>query len=342
MDPFEKVTVGNTGVEVPRLGLGTAPLSGMVLGDGLYGGTAHDEAVSIINRARELGISYVDTAPLYGTGRAEARVGMSAYATSGASGRDSFVISTKIGRVLNPVATGISITNDPDGIGELEAVNTWTRDDVHRSIEESLKRLHLDRIDIIYVHDPDVEPYGEDQAVNEAFPALIELRDQGVIRAIGCGMNEWQMPLEFIQRFDLDIVLLAGRYTLLDHSGLSDFLPACVERNVRIAVGGPYNSGILARDLSKPVTFDYEQAPAQLVERAHKLTEICMTHGVDLKAAALQFVLAHPAIATAIPGAQSVAELEQNIAMVQQNIPAVLWSDMRTAGLIPDEAPTPA
>ena len=338
MNPFEKVAIGDTGVEVPRLGLGTAPLSGMVLGDGLYGGTAHEEAVRIIDRAREVGVSYVDTAPLYGNGRAEARVGMSTYSSAD---RDSFVISTKIGRVLNAVPGGVTPEDDSDGIGELAAVNSWTRDNVHRSIEESLVRLKLDRIDIIYVHDPDVEPYGEGQAVNEAFPALIELREQGVIKAIGCGMNEWQMPLRFIQRFNLDIILLAGRYTLLDHSGLSEFLPACVERNVKITVGGPYNSGILARDLSKPVTFDYEQAPDILLDRARKLTEICVAHGVDLKAAALQFVLAHPAVATAIPGVQSVAELEQNIALVQQEIPAGLWSDMRSAGLIPDAAPTP-
>ncbi len=338
MDPFQKIQLGKTDLTVPRLGLGTAPLSGMVLGDGLYGGTAHGEAIRVIDRAQELGISYVDTAPLYGCGRAEARVGQSAYT---AADRDSFVISTKIGRVLNPVVSGISPEMDPDGIGELEPVNTWTRDDVHRSIEESLKRLNLDSIDIIYVHDPDVEDYGEDQAVNEAFPALIELREQNVIKAIGCGMNEWQMPLKFIQQFDLDIVLLAGRYTLLDHTGLEEFLPACVERDVKITVGGPYNSGILARDLSQPVTFNYEQAPENLVKQASRLTEICVAHGVDLKAAALQFVLAHPAVATAVPGAQSIAELEQNIAMVQQEIPDALWSDMRSAGLIPDNAPTP-
>jgi D-threo-aldose 1-dehydrogenase len=243
---------------------------------------------------------------------------------------------------VNAYYSSLPKSDDPDGIGELAAVNSWTRDNVHRSIEESLVRLKLDRIDIIYVHDPDVELYGEGQAVNEAFPALIELREQGVIKAIGCGMNEWQMPLRFIERFDLDIILLAGRYTLLDHSGLSEFLPACVERNVKITVGGPYNSGILARDLSKPVTFNYEQAPEHLLGRARRLTEICVAHEVDLKAAALQFVLAHPAVATAIPGAQSVAELDQNIAMVQQDIPAALWSDMRSAGLIPDDAPTPA
>jgi len=338
MDPFAKVQIGSTGVSVPRLGLGTAPLSGMVLGDGLYGGTAHDEAVKVIDRAQELGISYVDTAPLYGSGRAEARVGQSAYASAE---RDSFVISTKIGRVLNPAEGGLSAEGDPDGIGELLPVNTWTRDDVHRSIEDSLKRLNLDSIEIIYVHDPDVETYGEKQAVNEAFPALIELREQSVIKAIGCGMNEWQMPLKFIQQFDLDIILLAGRYTLLDHSGLGEFLPACVERDVKITIGGPYNSGILARDLSQPVTFDYEEASSDLVATARRLTEICVAHGVDLKAAALQFVLAHPAVATAVPGAQSIAELEQNIAMVQQEIPAAVWSDMRSAGLIPNNAPTP-
>ena len=143
-------------------------------------------------------------------------------------------------------------------------------------------------------------------------------------------------------RFDLDIILLAGRYTLLDHSGLSEFLPECVNRNVKIAVGGPYNSGILARDLSKPVTFDYEPAPENLVTKARELTKICLDHQVDLKAVALQFVLAHPAIATAIPGAQSIAELEENIKMVRQDIPATLWTSMREAGLIPQNAPTPS
>ena len=339
MDPFKKVELGNTGVKVPRLGLGTAPLSGATLGDGLYGGTAHGEAVRILDRAQQLGISYVDTAPLYGTGRAEARIGFSAYTSVD---RDSFVISTKIGRVLDPMSDGLAARDDPDGIGELVAVNSWTRDNVLRSLEDSLKRLNTDHIDIVYVHDPDVETYGKEQAINEAFPTLIELKEQKVIKAIGCGMNEWQMPLDFIQRFDLDIILLAGRYTLLDHSGLSQFLPECVNRNVKIAVGGPYNSGILARDLSKPVTFDYEPAPDDLVAQARELTKICLEHHVDLKAVALQFVLAHPAIATAIPGAQSIAELEENIKMVQQDIPATLWTSMREAGLIPQNAPTPS
>jgi D-threo-aldose 1-dehydrogenase len=338
MNPFDTVHVGSAKLPVMRLGLGGAPLSGMVLADGLYGGSAHDEAVRIIKRAYELGIRYFDTAPLYGNGRSEARFrdGLAR------APRDSFVLSTKIGRVLDPAPGGSTSTDNPDRLPDLISVNTWTRDNVHRSIEESLERLGMDRIDIIYVHDPDQETFGEQQAMDEAFPALIELREQGVIKAIGCGMNLWEMPARFVRRFDLDIILLAGRYTLLDHSGLSEFLPLCVERNVKIAVGGPYNSGILARDLDGPVSFNYEPAPPALIERARRLKAIANHHVVDLKAAALQFVLAHPAVATVIPGAQTVGELEQNISMVKKHIPGGMWRDMRNAGLIPDEAPTPA
>ena len=337
MNPFETVPVGPYDLPVMRLGLGGAPLSGMVLADGLYGGSAHDEAVRIIKRAYELGIRYFDTAPLYGSGRSEARF------RDGLAGvpRDSFVLSTKIGRVLDPAPGGNPSADNPDRLPELIPVNSWTRSNVQRSIEESLERLNLDYIDIIYLHDPDQEEFGEQQATDEAFPALIEMREQGLVKAIGCGMNIWEMPARFVRRFDLDIILLAGRYTLLDHSGLSEFLPLCEERNVKIAIGGPYNSGILARDLDGPVSFDYEPAPAELVEKARNLETICKRHNVDLKAAALQFVLAHPAVATVIPGAQTVDELEQNIRMVQLEIPGEVWSEMRADGLIPDEAPTP-
>lgn len=337
MNPFETVPVGPYNLPVMQLGLGGAPLSGMVLADGLYGGSPHDEAVRVIKRAYSLGIRYFDTAPLYGAGRSEARFrdGLADLP------RDSFVLSTKIGRVLDPAPDGNSSTENPDKLPDLIPVNSWTRSDVKRSIEESLERLGLDRIDIIYVHDPDQEEFGEQQANDEAIPALIELREEGTIKAIGCGMNIWEMPARFVRRFDLDIILLAGRYTLLDHSALSEFLPLCVERNVKIAVGGPYNSGILARDLDGPVSFNYEPAPLDLIEKARRLTAICDHHSVDLKAAALQFVLAHPAVATVIPGAQTVGELEQNVALVQKHIPSGLWQDMRGEGFIPPEAPTP-
>ena len=337
MDPLEKVAIGNQGVEVTRLGLGGAPLSGMVLGDGLYGGTAHDEAGRIIQRALEIGINYFDTAPLYGVGRSEVRYGA---ALSGVA-RDSYVISTKVGRVLELYEGGMSAEESPDNFADHYAVDSWTRDDVLRSIEDSLVRLQTDHVEIVLVHDPDTQPYGEKQAVEEAFPTLIELRDQGTIKAIGCGMNEWQMPAKFIRAFDIDAVLLAGRYTLLDHSAYAEFLPLCVERDVKIIVGGPYNSGILARDLDGDVTFDYEIAPQHLVDQARRLDAVCRRYGVDLKAAALQFVLAHPAVGTAVPGAQSVDELEENFALVGQEIPGDVWAEMKLEGLIPRDAPTP-
>ena len=337
MNPLEKVAIGNQGVEVTRLGLGGAPLSGMVLGNGLYGGTASDEAGRIIRRALELGINYFDTAPLYGVGRSEVRYGAALRDVD----RDSYFISTKVGRVLEPVEGGVSADESPDNFADHYAVDSWTRDNVLRSIEDSLGRLQTDHVEIVLVHDPDTQPYGEKQAMEEAFPTLIELREQGIIKAIGCGMNEWQMPARFIRAFDIDAVLLAGRYTLLDHDAYPEFLPLCVERDVKIIVGGPYNSGILARDLDGDVTFDYEIAPQHLVDQARRLDAVCRRHDVDLKAAALQFVLAHPAVGTVVPGAQSVSEVEENFALVGQEIPCDVWAEMKAEGLIPEDAPTP-
>ena len=336
MDPLEKVAIGNQGCEVTRLGLGGAPLSGMVLGDGLFGGTASDEAKRIIRRALELGINYFDTAPLYGAGRSEVRYGA---ALKGID-RASFAISTKVGRVLEPVEGGMTADESPDNFADHYSVDSWTRDDVLRSIEDSLARLQTDRLDIVLVHDPDTQPYGEKQAMEEAFPTLIELREQGVIKALGCGMNEWQMPAKFVRAFDIDAVLLAGRYTLLDHDAYDEFLPLCVERNTKIIIGGPYNSGILARDLDGEVTFNYELAPQHLVDLARRLDAVCRRYGVDLKAAALQFVLGHPAVATVVPGAQSVQELEHNFTLVGEEIPGDVWSEMKAEGLIPEDAPT--
>ena len=337
MNPLDKVAIGKHGVEVTQLGLGGAPLSGMVLGDGYYGGIASEEAGRIIRRAHELGINYFDTAPLYGQGRSEVRYGSALKDFD----RNSFVISTKVGRVLELVEGGMTAEESPDNFAEHFCVDSWTRDDVLRSIEESLERLQTDHVEIVLVHDPDRAPHGERQAIDEGFPTLLELREQGVIKALGCGMNEWEMPAAFIRRFDIDAVLLAGRYTLLDHDAYDEFLPLCVERDVKIIVGGPYNSGILARDLSGYVSFNYEPAPAHLVEHARKLDAVCRRHGVDLKAAALQFVLAHPAVGTVIPGAQSVPELEQNFDLVGHELPADVWSEMKAEGLIPADAVTP-
>ncbi len=336
MKPTDKVKIGKAGVEVTRLGLGGAPLSGMTLAGGLYGGSARDEAVRIIRRANDLGVGYFDTAPLYGNGRSEARFA----AALSSLPRNSFVISTKVGRVLNLKDPKRSATVAPDGLPELEAKFDLTRDGILRSLDESLKRLKMDKVEILLLHDPDVENL-EDAACKTAFPTMIRLREEGIVGAIGCGMNIWEMPARFIKRFPLDVVLLAGRYTLLDQQALPEFLPLCVEQGVKIVVGGPYNSGILARDLNKPVTFNYEPAAAPLVEKAKTLKAVCDRHKVDLKAAALQFVLAHPAIATAIPGAQTVSELEQNLSAVSVKIPVQLWAELKHEQLIPANAPTP-
>ena len=222
----------------------------------------------------------------------------------------------------------------------MEDVFDYTRDGIRRSLEDSLVRLNTDRVEILLLHDADQGGL-EKEGFETALPALVELRDEGVVKAIGCGMNEWEMTARFVRVFDLDYVLLAGRYTLLEQGALDEFLPLCEERGVKIAVGGPYNSGVLARDLDGPVTYDYEIAPAEMIERARALKMVCERNGVDLKAAAIQFVVAHPAVATVIPGATTLAELEQNLQMAQAPIPSALWDDLRSENLIHPDAPTP-
>lgn len=336
MNPFDRIEIRRTGVKVTRLGLGGAPLSGMELAGGLYGGSAFDEAVKIVKRAYDLGVRYFDTAPLYGAGRSEARF------AAGLAGipRASYVISSKVGRVLELESPGKAEATGPEKLPGLKARFDLSPDGIRRALDETLTRLKTDHVEIIFLHDPDVEKL-EESANKTAFPTLLKLREEGLVKAIGTGMNEWEMPLRFIRRFDLDVVLLAGRYTLLDQSGLAEFMPECEKRQVKVVVGGPYNSGILARDLSGPVTFNYAKAPPQLIEKAKALKAVCDRHKVNLKAAALQFVLAHPAVAAAIPGAQGVAELEENVRLTSARIPMDLWRELKTEKLIPPTAPVP-
>lgn len=337
MNPFELRPIGDTGISVTALGLGGAPLSGMVLSDGLFGGVGRNQAIELITAAHKLGIKYFDTAPVYGDGRSEVRLG---HVLSNIP-REDFVISTKVGIVLDPDPIAMNPTKDDDGLGRLIRVNTWKRDGVLRSINDSLRRLNLDYVDIVYMHGPNTKPFGEKQSNTEGFPTLIELREQGLIKAIGCGMDQWEMGASFIKRFDLDIVLLAGRYTLLDHSGLSHFLPLCEKNNVKVAIGGPFNSGILAKNLTSPVSYDYKRAPLNLVERAKRINSICIRYNIDLKAAALQFVYAHPSVVTVIPGVESVGELKENISLSKKSIPKEFWRELQEQQLIPKDAPTP-
>ena len=337
MNPFEPIAIGKSGVTVTRLGLGGAGLSGMVLADGIYQGSGYDEALRIIRHSYELGIRHFDTAPLYGAGRSEVRYG----AVLSELPRHSFSLSTKVSRRLVPEdPSDLSISGD-DGIPEFTCEFDFTAHGIRQTLESSLERLRLDSVDILYLHDSDAAGQHSDDQFAEGLEALVELRNEGVVKAIGMGMNQWEVTARMVRRFDLDLILLAGRYTLLDQSALPEFLPLCVERGVRLSIGGPFNSGILASDLDKPVSFEYEPAPREIVERARRIKAVCDRHQVELKAAALQFVLAHPAVATTIPGVSAVSQIEDNIRLLQIEIPGPLWAELKSEQLLPDSAPTP-
>ena len=321
MSTVDTKEIGATGLRVTTLGIGGAPLGNNVAD------SEEEVAIAAVERAYEAGIRYFDMAPIYGLGRAERRIG---HALAGIP-RDEFVISTKVGRLLEP-PRGWSDSTEP------EVVFDWSRDGVVRSLEESLKRLGMDRVDIALLHGPQ-DHY--ELAAGEAYPALAELRSQGVVTAIGAGMNEWEMPARFARELDFDCFLVAGRYTLLDQSALAKFLPLCEEKGIGVILGGPYNSGILASDLSPDATYQYAKAPPDILDRARRIRSVCDLYGVPLNAAALQFGLSHPAVASTIPGVCSAAEVEDNVGAAEYGIPKDLWEDLKRQGLLDQTAPTP-
>lgn len=313
--------------ELPALGLGTAPLGG------LYSPISDDEAQRVIDAAWNHGLRFFDTAPLYGHGSAERRLG----AVLAGRPRDSYVLATKVGRLLRRPGTPSGEDAYYKGTPPERPVFDFSYDGVMRSFEESLGRLGLERIDILHLHDPDAH---EAEALSGAWRALDALRAQGLVRAVGAGMNQWEMLARFAESAPFDCFLLAGRYTLLDQSALPTLLPLCQRRGVRIVAGGVYNSGLLA-DPRPGAKFNYDDAPPELIARARRLGDVCRSHGVPLKAAAMQFPAFHPTVASVLTGARSVAELDENLAMSRVPIPAGLWDDLRRQGLIADGAPTP-
>ena len=323
MRATDTVEIGRTGLHVTRLGLGGVALSGAPPATDPHMPSPESGAVSLIRRSLDLGLNYLDTAPMYGVGHSERRYGQALQGIP----RDRYVLSTKVGRVLRP-----------DAAGQMTWAFDFSREGARASFESSLERLGIERVDIVFVHDPD-EHY--QAALAGAFPVLRELRDDGRVRAIGAGMNQWQMELAFAREGSNDCFLLAGRYTLLDQTALPEFLPYCVEHRISVVAGGPYNSGILAVGPRSGATFNYRAAPPEMMDKAARIAEVCERHQVPLKAAALQFILAHPAIASVIPGARSVAEVEENARMVELEIPGELWAELKKAGLIAAEAPTP-
>jgi D-threo-aldose 1-dehydrogenase len=296
--------LGRRGPEVTGLGLGTAPIGNM------FTGVTDADAWATVDAAWDGGIRYFDTAPLYGHGASERRLGRALRARP----RDEYVLATKVGRVLDPAGAERAPTIFTD-VGDLEPRFDYSRDAVLRSLEESLIRLGVDRIDVALVHDPDLH---EDDALTQAFPTLVQLRDEGVVRSIGAGMNQHQMLQRFVERVDLDCVLLAGRYSLLDRGG-AGLLAACETRGVGVVVGGVFNTGILVDpDLHR--TYDYAPASPEVVARARRLRDACAAHDVALGAAALQFALRHAAVTTVLVGARSPAEVALDLSFADTPI----------------------
>jgi D-threo-aldose 1-dehydrogenase len=323
---MQQVHLGSSGLAVTQFGLGTAPLGG------LFAPVSDTEAEATIVRAWSLGVRYFDTAPLYGFGLAEQRLGRFLRTRP----RDEYVVSTKVGRLLR--ASERSSEDDHyKGTSNLRPQFDYSYDGVMRSVDESLARLGLDRIDILLVHDPD-DHY--DAAVSGAFRALQKLRDDGSVRAIGAGMNQSEMLTRFAQTVPVDCFLLAGRYTLLDQGALDALFPICLARNIGILLGGIYNSGILA-DPDGTAKFNYEDADAALMARARELDALCKQHGTSLKAAAIQFVLAHPAVTVALQGARSAVEAADNVAMANTHVPPAFWQELRARELVDSRSPLP-
>jgi D-threo-aldose 1-dehydrogenase len=313
------------GVHVTALGLGTAQFGN------LYRTTSDEEASGAFDEAWSGGIRYFDTAPHYGLGLSERRLG----ALLSRRPRSEFVLSTKVGRLLEPNPGGQG-QRDND-VFDVPATHRrrfdFSADGIRRSIEESLERLGLDRIDIAYLHDPD--DFG-DQAIAEAIPALIELREQGVIGAVGAGMNQSALPAEFIRRTDIDVIMLAGRFTLLEQGALADLLPLAASRGVGIVIAGAYNSGLLATaSPDAHAKYNYGDAPVELVRRAIAIAQVCQLHGVDLPTAALAFVSRHPAVASVVVGARTREQVRSNLTRFSQPVPPGLWKALEDEGLIP-------
>ncbi len=318
--------VGRTNLEVTRLGLGTA----FLLGLDRVGDVA--PAIATVRAALELGINFIDTAALYSRGEAERVVGQALRGVP----RDRFVIQTKAGRFPKP---------------EGGSYYDYSRDAILRSVERSMTLLGVDRLDSVLVHDADGDKFNRGEgtgledtyfraALDGAFPALLELRAQGVVGAVGAGMNQWQMEWEFAKHVDVDCFLLAGRYTLLEQTSL-DFLDYCHQRNIAVFLGGVFNSGILVTGAREGASYNYAAAPAHILEKVRRIDAMCARYGVPLRVAALHFALAHPAVTSVVVGAQKPEEIEANVRALDQPPPAELWQALKDAGLVDPRAPTP-
>lgn len=312
------------GLRLTEIGLGVAQFGN------LYRATSDAEASGAFEAAWAGGVRYVDTVPHYGLGLSERRIG----ALLAGRPREEFVLSTKVGRLLVPDAAGADRLDDEGFHVPASTRRVWdfSADGVRRSLEESLARLGTDRIDLVYLHDPDDH---WEQASREAVPALVALREQGVIGAIGAGMNQAGMLAEFVRRCDIDVVMCAGRYTLLDRTAAATLLPLATERGVAVVAAGVYNSGLLARPRPDAgAHFDYGPASPELLARVHAIADLCERHGVTLPQAAVQFPLRHPAVASVVLGCRTAAHVDAGLAAHATPIPDALWDELDASGLV--------
>jgi D-threo-aldose 1-dehydrogenase len=304
---------------LPPFIFGGAPIGG------LYAPVSDEDAAATLAAAWEAGVRAFDTAPHYGVGLSERRIGDFLAGRP----RQEFIVSTKVGRILEPASDDVQ---GADGFYEtppMRRVRDYTRDGVRRSLEDSLGRLRLDRVDIALIHDPDDHM---DEAVSSAYPALAELRDEGAVGAIGAGMNSASALAALIERADLDCVLVAGRYTLLDQSAATQLFPLCAERDVAVMAGGVFNSGILADPSAQDARFDYAPASPELLDRARRVRSVCEKYGVPVAAAALRFTLRHPDVTSVVVGARTPSEIAADVEYMSLTIPTEIFEDLGSIG----------
>jgi D-threo-aldose 1-dehydrogenase len=341
MKATDKRPLGRTKLKVTVLGLGTATLGN------LYAPVSDADAHDTVKTAFDAGVRFVDTAPFYGHGWSEHRVGEALRGYK----RDEIVLSTKIGRLLKPKDPG---KGGIDGgvfaaVLPFDPVFDYSYDGVMRSVEDSLQRLGTHRIDVLLIHDVDRWTHGSEEAADRrrkevldgGYRAMVKLRESGAVGAIGAGLNEWDSCQKLAEASDLDCFLLAGRYSLLEQESLQTFLPLCQKRGIGVFMGGPYNTGILATGAVSGAMYNYAPAKPDILERVRKLEAVCQRHKVTLASAALQFPLAHPAVCSVIPGAKTAAEVKRNIATIEAPIPRDFWAELKREKLIAEEAPLP-
>ena len=338
MQPDEKRSFGRTDLDVTAFAFGTAPIGN------IFQPIGEDEATRMIATAWDAGVRFFDTAPMYGHGLAELRTGHNLRAKN----RDDFVLASKVGRVLKP-APRASIDFGPwVDAAPFSSHFDYSYDGTLRAFDDSLQRLALERMDICFIHDIDVYTHGADQprvfeeAMDGCWRALERLRAEGLVKAIGVGVNEWEVCHAALKRHDFDCFLLAGRYTLLEQTALDEFLPLCQERGASVVVGGGFNSGILATGATPGAKYNYAPAPPAILERVARIEAVCREFHVPRPAAALQFVVAHPAIASFTAGTRTVEQLRQNLDWFSAPIPAAFWAQLKRQGLLREDAPVPA